>query len=78
MPVPWKSRLEEIAPEFVTPEVAIHQIHIEFTNLPPDAEGNPQAPKHYWAANVYVKRDGKWMRKAAFLQEITSALPNDY
>lgn len=68
--------LEELDLEFVTPDVAIHQAHIEFTNLPPDAEGHPQAPKQYWASNVLVKKDGRWMRKAAFLREITVALPS--
>jgi uncharacterized protein (TIGR02246 family) len=68
--------LEELDLEFVTPDVAIHQAHIEFTNLPPDVEGNPQAPKQYWASNVLVKKAGRWMRKAAFLREITAALPS--
>ena len=68
--------LEELDLEFVTPDVAIHQAHIEFTNFPPDAEGNPQAPKQYWASNVLVKRAGRWLRKAAFLWEIPGALPS--
>lgn len=63
--------LEEISLEFVTPEVAIYQTRIEFTNQPPDADGNPQPPQEYFAANVYVKRDGLWLRKGAFLRSIT-------
>jgi uncharacterized protein (TIGR02246 family) len=59
--------LEELDPEFVTPEVAIVQTRIEFSNFPPDAAGSPQPPREVWAANVYVKKDGRWMRKGAFL-----------
>lgn len=67
--------LEEIGLEFVTPEVAILQTRFEFTNRPPDADGNPQPPEQYYDANVYVKKDGRWLRKAAFLRPITAALP---
>ena len=65
--------LEDIGLEFVTPEVAILQARIEFTNLPPDADGNPQRPRQFFAANVVVKKDGRWLRKGAFLTEITAA-----
>ena len=64
--------LEEIGLEFVTPEVAILQTRFEFTNRPPDADGNPQGPQQFFAANIVVKKDGQWMRKAAFLSEITA------
>jgi len=77
----WENRLgslgdtqinivEEISLEFVTPEVAIWQARIEFTNRPPDAEGNPRLPSQSYAANVYVKRDGRWFRKGAFLRPV--------
>jgi ketosteroid isomerase-like protein len=69
--------LEEIGLEFVTPEVAILLARIELTNRPPNADGNPQARPEYYSANVYVKRDGRWLRKGAFLRPITAALPSE-
>jgi uncharacterized protein (TIGR02246 family) len=67
--------IEEIGLEFITPEVAILITRFEFNNRPPDADGNPQPPEQYYDANVYVKKDGRWLRKAAFLRPITAALP---
>lgn len=64
------SILEEIDLDFVTPDVAIYQMRVEFTNLPPGADGNPQPPQEWVAANVYVKREGIWRRHGAFLTRI--------
>jgi uncharacterized protein (TIGR02246 family) len=62
--------LEEICLEFVTPEVALYQVRIEFANRPPDADGNPQPDQELFDTNVFVKRDGRWLRKGVFLRPI--------
>jgi len=64
------SILEEIDLDFVTPDVAIYQMRGEFTNLPHGADGNPQPPQEWIAANVYAKRKGRWRRHGAFLTRI--------
>ena len=68
--------LEEIGLDFVTPDVAILQTRSEFTGLPPDAVWSSGPRQEFFAANVYVKRDGQWKRKAAFLLPITRPPPS--
>jgi hypothetical protein len=46
----------------------LEEVVLEFV-----AERNPQPPQQFFAANIYVKKDARWLRKGAFLRPITAA-----
>jgi uncharacterized protein (TIGR02246 family) len=56
---------EEIGMIFVTPEVAIYKFYGERSGQV-DEDGNPIPPNISLCANVFVKRDGKWLEVAFF------------
>ncbi len=60
---------EEIGIIFVTPDVAIHKyIENYLGNL--DADGKPLPPSKGIAADIYVKKNGKWLCAAFFNRPI--------
>ena len=63
------SCLDEIGIVFVTPDVAIRKTRTEWTGMT-DAEGKPLPSFKSLDAQVYVKRNGKWLRTAAFYRPI--------
>ena len=60
----WKVT-EEISTIFVTPEVAILKFYGERSGEV-DEEGKPLPPSKSLCANVFVKKDGKWLEVAFF------------
>jgi len=63
------SFLDEIGIVFVTPDVAIRKTRTEWTGMT-DAEGKLLPSRKTLDAQVYVKRNGKWLRTAAFFRPI--------
>jgi hypothetical protein len=61
--------LDEIGIQFMTPEVAIFKLYDEVAGSL-DADGKSQPPYKRLVARVFVKKNGKWLYAALFLQPI--------
>ena len=62
--------MEEIGIRFMTPEVAIFKLYDEVTGAV-DADGKPLDPFKRQVARVFVKKNGRWLYAALFLQRIS-------
>jgi uncharacterized protein (TIGR02246 family) len=65
----FKSKIiEKIGVVFVTSDVAIAKARVEYSGLI-DADGKPLSPGKALQAEVFVRRNGRWLRAAAFIEE---------
>ena len=61
--------VEKIGVIFVTSDVAIAKARVKFTGWL-DESGAPLPDRHLLQAEVMVKKNGKWLRAAAFLRPV--------
>lgn len=66
--------LEDMGIDFLTPDVAIWRGTSKFINRT-DNEGNPLPPEKVVGANIYIKKEGRWLRAGAFVKPIVDPDP---
>ncbi len=60
---------EDIGVDFITPDIAIHKFYSKSTGFL-DSDGNPRPlGKGLWGM-LYVKKNGKWLRRANFWRRV--------